>query len=46
MFYIIKIKHKDENRIKDLKNYLTLLDQRRNTNWRQTFPWLVDILPN
>lgn len=37
---------KDENKIKDLKNYLTLLDQRRNTNWKQTFPWLVDILPN
>jgi pyruvate-formate lyase-activating enzyme len=33
---------KDDNKIQDLKQYLTLLDHRRNTNWQNTFPWLVD----
>jgi pyruvate-formate lyase-activating enzyme len=34
---------KDDNKIQDLKQYLTLLDHRRNTNWQNTFPWLVDL---
>jgi len=25
-----------------LFNFLNQMDQRRNTNWKQTFPWLVD----
>jgi pyruvate-formate lyase-activating enzyme len=33
---------KNDNKIQDLKQYLTLLDRRRNTNWQNTFPWLVD----
>jgi hypothetical protein len=27
-----------------LKVYLTELDRRRNTNWQETFPWLVEEL--
>lgn len=30
-------------KIKELKEYLDILDQRRNTDWRKTFPWLIDI---
>jgi organic radical activating enzyme len=30
-------------KIKNLKNYLTKLDQRRGTNWQITFPWLKKI---
>ena len=33
----------DYAKIKELKNYLTLLDQRRKTNWKETFPWLINI---
>lgn len=29
------------NKITDLFVYLNELDRRRNTNWRQVFPWLV-----
>ena len=29
-----------------LKTYLTELDRRRNTNWRETFPWLTGVLDN
>jgi hypothetical protein len=28
--------------IKKLYNFLNKLDQRRNTDWRITFPWLID----
>ena len=28
------------DKIEQLKDYLNQLDQRRNTNWRITFPWL------
>jgi hypothetical protein len=31
------------DQIQRLKNYLTELDKRRKTNWRQTFPWLEQI---
>jgi len=33
----------DCKRVKDLKNYLTALDIRRNTDWKKVFPWLVDL---
>lgn len=29
-----------------LKTYLTEMDRRRNTNWRETFPWLTGVLDN
>jgi len=29
-------------RITELYNFLNKIDARRNTNWRTTFPWLVD----
>lgn len=32
--------------IAKLKVYLDELDRRRNTNWKQTFPWLVKELEN
>lgn len=31
------------NIIKELKATLTKLDQRRGTNWRETFPWLESV---
>ena len=31
---------KNVERINELKVYLTELDRRRNTNWKETFPWL------
>lgn len=31
------------NKIKELKDRLTLLDSRRSTDWKTSFPWLVDI---
>ena len=34
---------KDTQRIEDLKKYLSVLDARRNTDWKKTFPWLVDL---
>jgi hypothetical protein len=30
-------------KINELKDYLTELDSRRGTNWKQTFPWLEQI---
>lgn len=33
----------DTEKIKNLKSYLTKLDQRRGTNWQTTFPWLKTI---
>ena len=32
----------DVRRIKQLYNFLNKIDARRKTNWRTTFPWLVD----
>jgi len=32
----------DIKRIVELYHYLNKLDQRRNTNWRNVFPWLID----
>jgi len=34
----------NDDRIADLKVYLTELDRRRGTDWKQLFPWLV-LLP-
>jgi hypothetical protein len=31
------------NNILYLKKFLTTMDSRRGTDWKQTFPWLVDI---
>ena len=33
----------DLGKIKELKKYLSILDTRRNTDWKKTFPWLVDL---
>ena len=33
---------KDTERIQILKEYLTELDRRRNTNWQEVFPWLTE----
>lgn len=33
---------RDNNEIKKLFVYLTELDRRRGTNWKETFPWLVE----
>jgi hypothetical protein len=35
-------KNPNIERITELYHYLNKLDQRRNTNWRNVFPWLVD----
>jgi hypothetical protein len=32
---------RDEIKIEKLREYLTILDQRRNTVWQDKFPWLV-----
>jgi len=46
--YLIGIAKQSANKqpniehITDLYHYLNQLDQRRNTNWRTVFPWLVD----
>jgi hypothetical protein len=34
---------KDSEKIIKLRNYLSRLDSRRNTNWQKTFPWLVNL---
>lgn len=34
---------KDERNIRHLKIYLDEMDRRRNLDWRNTFPWLMDI---
>lgn len=33
----------DIEKINSLKKYLTILDSRRGTNWKKTFPWLEQI---
>lgn len=35
-------KEPDVPKIKDLFVFLEEIDRRRNTNWRETFPWLVE----
>jgi hypothetical protein len=37
-----QIEHKPRNvdHINDLKTYLTEIDRRRDTNWKELFPWL------
>lgn len=37
---------KNPTEINKLRTYLDELDRRRNTNWRQTFPWLTGVLDN
>ena len=32
--------HLDQKQIKNLKNFLDQIDQRRNTNWREVYPYL------
>jgi hypothetical protein len=32
----------DHEMIGYLREYLDIIDSRRNTNWKQTFPWLED----
>lgn len=34
---------KSPAKIQTLKTYLTKLDERRGTQWKKTFPWLVDL---
>lgn len=34
---------RDDQKIQYLKQYLTTLDQRRNTNWEELFPWLKSV---
>ena len=34
---------KDLEKIKRLKKYLSELDKRRNTDWKKTFPWLINL---
>lgn len=47
--YLIGIKHQSANtginltRIEKLYKILEIFDQRRNTNWRNVYPWLVDL---
>lgn len=31
------------DKIDELKKHLDVLDQRRNTDWKEIFPWLVDV---
>lgn len=32
------------NRLDELKKFLDIMDIRKKTNWRETFPWLVPII--
>lgn len=47
--YLIGIQHQSANtginltRIEKLYTMLEIFDQRRNTNWRDVYPWLVDL---
>jgi hypothetical protein len=34
---------RDVDEIKKLHTFLTEKDRRRNTNWKQTFPWLESV---
>lgn len=39
----ISVAPKQSDKIANLKKYLDELDRRRGTDWRATFPWLVEI---
>lgn len=39
----LKLHTQNRLRIDNLKKYLSDLDFRRNTNWQETFPWLVEL---
>ena len=39
---IQSVKTKDQTSVDTLKMYLDEMDRRRNTNWKELFPWLVD----
>jgi len=39
----IKNSKYDGEKIDRTKKYLTELDRRRNTDWKKTFPWLIDL---
>jgi len=39
----IKGSTKNQSKINDLKNYLSILDTRRNTDWKKLFPWLIEL---
>lgn len=36
-------KQKNKEKIENLKVILSKLDERRNTNWKKVFPWLVEL---
>jgi len=40
---LIRNSKKDEKKISKLKKYLTELDKRRMTDWKDVFPWLSDL---
>lgn len=39
-------KSRDQKKINQLMVLLTEMDRRRSTNWKETFPWLVDEVTN
>lgn len=44
-FYTQVVNHEvDYNRIQRLSNYLDNIDKRRNTNWRELYPYIPEIL--
>ena len=36
-------KQKNKEKIENLKVILSKLDERRNTNWKKVFPWLIEL---
>ena len=40
----INSKLRDQEKINQLAIFLDEIDRRRNLDWKQTFPWLVNIL--
>jgi len=40
---LVKSKEKNPESLRLLRDYLDELDRRRKTNWRDIFPWLVDL---
>ena len=39
-------KSRDQKKINQLMVLLTEMDRRRSTNWKETFPWLVNEVTN
>ena len=39
---IQSVKTKDQTAVDTLKMYLDEMDRRRNKNWREIFPWLIE----